>query len=68
MADIREPNFIGIAKLEEKIAELELSLVRSKRRKLELKWELKKAEENEVLTRNAITDLKTQIANVPEEK
>ena len=65
MSDIREPNNIGRARLEERLFEMELNLKRSKRRKLEIQWEIKKLEENEVATVKSMEALKEQIKGIP---
>ena len=67
MADIREPNSLGVARLEEKISEMQLSLVRSKRRRLEMDYELTKLTENEGATLKAIAEMQQQMAVIPKE-
>jgi len=67
MSDIREPNILGIARLEEKKSEMQLSLIRMKRRRLEMDHELKKLEENEGATLKVIAEIEQQIAAIPKE-
>jgi len=56
MSDIGEPKSLSAARFSERISELELSLVRAKRRKLEIAHELSKLEENEGATIKAIAE------------
>ncbi len=47
MSDIKEPEELGRARLEERLFEIQLSLKKMARRRLEVNYELDKIKENE---------------------
>jgi hypothetical protein len=61
MSDIKEPSELGKARIEEKLFEMQLSMKRMARRRLELSYELSKLEENEAGTRKVIAELEASL-------
>ena len=62
MADIKsEPKELIIQRTRQKIAEMQLNLLRAQTRKLEIAFELERLEDNEKATEKAIADLELQI-------
>lgn len=61
MSDIKEPEELGRARLEEKLFEIQLSLKKMARRRLEVNYELKKIEENEELLLKAKAEVEQNL-------
>lgn len=61
MSDIKEPKELGIARMEEKLFEFQLSMKRMARRRCELKYEIDKISENEAATLKAMADIEKNL-------
>ena len=61
MSDLKEPDELGKARIEEKLFEMKLSMKRMARRRLELNYELEKLDENEIGTKKVIAELEATL-------